>query len=948
MLVALLLRNGRPVPSEELVDAVWGEQPPAAAVSVLRTYASRLRRALEPDRPADAAPRVLISVPGGYALHAAPDAVDLRVSERHLAEARRARAAGDLLAASTALRAALDGWENVALVGVPGPLAEAERARLAEQRLAALEARIDVDLELGRHDQVVAELTALVAEHPLRERLRGQLMLALYRSGRQAEALAVFSDTRRSLVSELGVEPGAQLQELHAAVLAGDTALAQTPAAAQPEPATTAVCPEQLPSAVPDFTGREEEFGLLRAALSAPPQEPAAPTAVVVGMGGAGKTTLAAQVAHSLHDRFPDGRLFVDLHGASDTPADPHAVLGRFLRALGAPDGSLPGDPAERAAFYRSMLARRRVLVVLDNAHDTEQVRPLLPGTPTCAALVTSRFRLAALPATRRIDLAGFTPEQALTLFARIVGEERAAAEPEAALRVVQACAGLPLAVRVVASRLASRPGWSVAALAGRLSDEQRRLDQLRAESLAVESSFRLGYEQLSPGDAHAFRLLALPEVPDLSPDAAAAVLGMSPAEAEDVLERLTDAGMLQSPAADRYRYHDLLRLFARQRAAREGTEDELDAALDRLLDLHLATARHAYRLIRPCHTVPDALAATGHSGLELPGAAAARAWADRELPGILAATQQAASRTAGLARVAAELILALDPLLEERFGWGDCLPACRAIAEATHRAGDARAEGRVRYMLAGALMQTGKWDEVDEHASVALDLARAADDGITLAMTLNVRGAHAAYQENCAAAFGYLEEAVTVSRAIGDPGIEEYALGNLIQVRIDAGSNDASLLAMARHHLALAERIGEPYAIARSLYRLGQVLRVSGRPHQAILTLRRGLELLEPDGPRLLRAGIRFRTAEALRAAGRPREAVSEAERALVLLREIEFASLEARILRYLGDVLNELGQPDRARACWREARSILTRLGLPTGDLSWELAGKPAAGEG
>ncbi|MEO3756185.1 BTAD domain-containing putative transcriptional regulator [Streptomyces sp. B6B3] len=948
VLVALLLRGGRAVPPEDLVDAVWGEDPPPAAVSVLRTYASRLRRVLEPDRPADRPPRVLRSVAGGYALHLGEDALDARVRERQVARARQARADGEPREAAALLRAALADWESVALVGVPGPLAEAERARLAEARIAAVEARLAVDLELGRHNELVAELTALVAEYPLRERLCRYLMLALYRSGRQAEALAVFSDTRRTLVSELGVEPGHPLRDLHARVLAGDPGLAPAPEAVEPAAELT-VRPEQLPSAVPDFVGREEEVEQLRAALGAPSDTPAAATAVVVGMGGVGKTTLAVRVAHALPDRFPEGRLYTDLRGADDSPADPHTVLAAFLRALGAPDGSVPGDPAERAAQYRSLLARRRVLVVLDNAHDTDQVTPLLPGSPSCAAIVTSRFRLAALPATRRIELAGFTPRQALDLFTRIAGDARAAAEPAAAMRVVRACGGLPLAVRVVASRLAVRPGWSVAALADRLADERQRLEQLRAESLAVESSFRLGYAQLDAEHAHAFRLLSLPEVPDISLDAAAAVLGLPRGTAERALEQLVDAGMLESPAADRYRYHDLLRLFARQRAEREGTSGELDAALGRLLDHCLATARTAYRLVRPAHSVPDALGRTAARGLPLADATAARAWADRELAGLLAVAVQAATGPPELTAVAADLVWALDPLLEERFGWHDAVPACRALARAARDAGDERAEARVRYMLAGALMQVGRWVEVEEHAREAIALARAAHDPTTVALTLNVSGVNASYRDDDSAALDYLEEAVAISRGLDDRGIEEYVLGNLIQSRIELGHRDASLLADARHHLALTERIGEPFTTARSLYRLGQVLRRLGRRHRAIATHRRGLDLLEPDGPLLLRSGHLFRLAEALRAVNRPQEAVGEAERALVMLREIRFGALEARTLRFIGDVLHDLRQVDRARACWREAYDLLIRLDLPTGDLPALLAGASrAAGDG
>lgn len=935
MLVALLLRGGRAVTAEELVDAVWGEQPPSAAVPILRTYASRLRKVLEPDRQTGRPPRVLVSVAGAYRLHLTEDALDIRVREHHVTEAKQARAAGDLPRAAALLRTALDGWEPVTLTGIPGPFAEAERSRLAESRLGTLETRLEVELDLGRQDELVAELTALVAEHPLRERLCQFLMLALYRCGRQAEALAVFSDTRRTLVSELGVEPGPPLKDLHARMLAAAPELAAGPAPATPPSTAARVRPEQLPGAIPDFVGRDEEIEQLRAALRTPPDAPAAAITAVVGMAGVGKTTLAVQAAHALAEAFPDGRLYADLRGADENPASPHTVLAGFLRALGAADDALPGDPAERAALYRSLLAGRRILVLLDNAYDTDQVSPLLPGSASCGVLVTSRSRLAALPATRRVHLTGFTPEPALALLARIVGAERAAAEPAAALEVVRACGGLPLAVRVVAARLAVRPGWSVAALADRLSDERQRLAQLRAESLAVESSFRLGYAQLTTDQACAFRLLALPDTPDISLPAAAALLDLAPGPAEDVLEHLVDVGMLESPAPDRYRFHDLLRLFARQRAEQEGTADDgADAALTRLLDLCLATARTAYRLIRPAHTVPDALSATVAPGLSFADVGAARAWAHGELPGLLALTAQVAARgPATLTAVAADLLWALDPVLEEQFGWQDAVPACHALIAAARLVGDRRAEGRMRYMLAGSLMQLDRWGEVNEHARVALSQARAGYDGVTLAMTFNVCGAHASYQGDPDTAIDHFGQAVEISRAIEDRGVEDYALGNLIQARLDRGDGDASLLTAAQHHLTITEQIGEPFTRSRSLLRLGQVLRQLGRPQEAVDTHHQGLALIEPDGPRLLRAGHLFRLAHALHLVDRPREAVGAAERALALVRDIKFASVEARILRFLGDVLDELGQTERARACWRQAHEILTRLGLPTG---------------
>ncbi|MEW2043040.1 BTAD domain-containing putative transcriptional regulator, partial [Streptomyces sp. NPDC005534] len=406
VLAALLLRRGRPVMLGELLDAVWGERPPAAAVSVLRTYASRLRKALEPERDSADAPRVVVSVGDGYLLKVPEGALDLDVFERRIAESRRLRADGEPALAADLLHAALAGWQGAALAGVPGPLAESEASRLDEQRLAALETRLDVDVELGRHGEVIAELLALTGRFPLREQLCRLLMLALYRSGRQAEALAAYRRTRTTLVAELGIEPGAALRDLHDRILAADPTLGAGPSPAHEppeqvvlseqtgttdEPASpTAVHPArpaQLPADLPTFAGRSAELERARALL---PEGGSTPASVVIsaigGMAGIGKTTLAVHWAHEIADRFSDGQLYVNLRGFDPTGVvvTPEEAIRTFLDALGVPPMRIPAGLDAQAALYRSLLARRRVLVLLDNARDTEQVRPLLPGSPGC------------------------------------------------------------------------------------------------------------------------------------------------------------------------------------------------------------------------------------------------------------------------------------------------------------------------------------------------------------------------------------------------------------------------------------------------------------------------------------------------------------------------------------------------------------------------------------
>nr|WP_323136682.1 BTAD domain-containing putative transcriptional regulator [Streptomyces viridodiastaticus] len=558
LLAALLLREGRTATAPELIDALWGEEPPSQALAAVRTYASRLRKVLDPG--------VLVSESGGYAVRGLGEgALDLAAAQELAAEAEKARNTGDLCHARDVLTRALSLWDGETLAGVPGPYAETQRVRLEEWRLQLLESRLDMDLEQGCHAEAVSELTALTAAHPLRERLRELLMLALYRSGRQAEALAVYADTRRLLGDELGVDPRPGLQDLQQRILQADPGLTE-PSAPMAEPVTAPVRPAQLPATVPDFTGRasfvRELSDVLASASGAEGRVMA-----LAGIGGVGKTTLAVHVAHGARSAFPDGQLYVDLQGAGARSAEPETVLGSFLRALGTADSAIPDLLEERAALYRSMLNGRRVLVVLDNARSAAQVRPLLPGTGGCAALVTSRVRMVDLAGARLLNLDELSPQEALSLFTRIVGEDRVASEREAALGVVAACGFLPLAIRIAASRLAARRTWTVSVLADKLADEQCRLDELAVGDLAVESVLEFSYSQLETEQARAFCLLSGATLPFISLPEAASFLNRGLPETGNLLESLVDAGLLISMGSEYYQVHSLARLFGAARS---------------------------------------------------------------------------------------------------------------------------------------------------------------------------------------------------------------------------------------------------------------------------------------------------------------------------------------------------------------------------------------------
>ncbi|OKK16824.1 regulator [Streptomyces sp. CB00455] len=944
LLATLLLRDGRTATAPELIDAIWGEDPPQQALATIRTYASRLRKVLDAG--------MLVTESGGYAIRLRSAAtLDLGVARSLAADAEAARAAGDRALARTLLARALDLWDGESLAGVPGPAAATERTRLDEWRLQLLETRLDLDLEVGHHAEAVSELTALTAAHPLRERLRELLMLALYRSGRQAEALAVYADTRRLLADELGVDPRPELSALQQRILNADADLAR---AEDPAPAAAAVHvrPAQLPATVPDFTGRAGFVDELGAILSGGAEGQVMAVSALAGIGGVGKTTLAVHVAHAARPYFPDGQLYVDLQGTGAGSAEPEAVLGSFLRALGTPDSAIPDSPADRAALYRSTLDGRRVLVLLDNARDAAQVRPLLPGTAGCAALVTSRVRMAGLAGAHLVDLDVMSPEEALQLFTRIVGAERVGAERQAALDVVGACGFLPLAIRIAASRLAARRTWTVSVLAAKLADERRRLDELQAGDLAVKATFELGYGQLEPAQQRAFRLLGLADGPDISLAAAAAVLDLAEHDTEDLLEALVDCSLLESAAPGRYRFHDLVRLYARACAERdEQPPSRRGAALDRLLDFYLATASGVYALERPGDRLPAHLSDTHYPGLAFADPRAALDWLYAEADPLLACVRQAAARTddstgtgpddstgtgdsigegtggTNVLRRAVDLLWAAKDLAESGANSKQYESAAMALRDAARAAEDPRAEGRARTTLTMVHLFTGRFTEADDEARQAMALARAAADPLPSCWAPNDRGIIALYQGRHTDGERYLLEAIDNFRADGNNVGEASALCNLSRIHVELGRL-TSAIDLAQQGIAIYDRMGLTLRLANGRYALGIALTQAGRLGEALSQLAEALSLFHDNRQRLWEGVTHFRLAEAHLAARRPTLAASHAEQAIAL-RGIGGEWRRATVLTVLGKALRRLGQTDRARACWRDAETVFAQLG-------------------
>ncbi|PKT70554.1 AfsR family transcriptional regulator, partial [Streptomyces populi] len=898
LLAALLLRDGRTATASELIDALWGDEPPSQALAALRTYASRLRKTLGAE--------VLVSESGGYAIRSLREGALDHVNAQELAaDAEKARAAGDLSRARDLLRDALALWDGEPLASIPGPYAETQRARLEEWRLQLLESCLDMDLEQGFHAEAVSELTALTAAHPLRERLRELLMLALYRSGRQAEALAVYADTRRLLADELGVDPRAGLKELQQRILQADPGLAE-PSAPKAEPVVAPVRPAQLPATVTDFTGRASFVQELSDVLAAASSEEGRVMAVsaLAGIGGVGKTTLAVHVAHQARGAFPDGQLYVDLQGAGSRAAEPETVLGAFLRALGTADSAIPDSLEERSALYRSVLDGRRVLVLLDNARDAAQVRPLLPGTEGCAALVTSRIRMVDLAGAHLVDLDVMSPEEALQLFTKIVGQERVASEREAALDVVAACGFLPLAIRIAASRLAARRTWTVSVLAAKLADERRRLDELQAGDLAVKATFELGYGQLEPAQARAFRLLGLADGPDISLAAAAAVLDLPAEDTEDLLESLVDTSLLESAAPGRYRYHDLVRLYARACAERdEQPPSERAAAMSRLLDFYLATAAGVYAIERPGDRLVDHLEPTAYPGLVFEDRQASWDWLYSEAVPLLACVRQSAGTTT--LRRAIDLLWAAVDLAESGANSREYEAAATALRDAARVESDVHAEGRACVVLSNARLFSGVFDQAYREAQQALQLAERSEDPLPCCWAANILGSIAFYQKRYVDAEGYFSRAIEEFRACGDLAGSASPLCNLSRLHLATGRAD-SAVALAGQGTEIYETLGHSLRVANGRYALGMALGKCGQHTDATAQLEEALRVFRDSRQRLWEGMALCRLAEVDLDARKSARAASNAEMALTVLRGIGGEWRRGNVLTVLGKALH------------------------------------------
>jgi DNA-binding SARP family transcriptional activator/tetratricopeptide (TPR) repeat protein len=878
LLAALLLNANSSVPVDALVETLWPETPPKSYTSNLHTYVSRLRariEGLEIERDTH-----------GYRLLVEPEDLDMLTFREATAAGQRAAREGDPAGAAGHFRRALAKWRGPVLSGLHVPRFDADIARLESERLAAFEDCVDAELSDGRHGELTGELQAMITEHPLRERLAAQLMIALHRAGRQADSLAVYRDLRTTLVEELGVEPGAEVRRVHAAVLRGEEPVPRTTSTASPlRAAVWPIC--QLPPDISDFSGRDGEMAELAGVLG---NGAGVPVAVITGEPGAGKSTLAVSTAHRLRRFFPDGQLFVQLAGASN-PRDLSDVLGDLLRALGVTGPAIPDDIEARAAVYRGRLADRKVLVVLDDAAGPEQVRALLPGTPGSAVLVSSRRRLSGLAGADRLHLSPLSDTEAMTLLERLAGASRVGAEQDDAERIVAACGNLPLALRIAGSRLAMRPGLALGKLAGKLEDEVSRLDELQVSDLQVRGSIALSYQALSPAARRAFRLIGRCRNADL-PAWAVSTLIDDPG-ADEALDELVEASLLEPTGLDatseqRFRLHDLVRVFATEVGRELESYAERVTTVRKLADAALCLADTAAR--RLPRTVPMPLSDHDLPAQPLSGELVERlvrdpeAWFSTERANLV--TSVASLCAIGWRRKALRILERLSAYLYLHSHYADMRTAYETLRDAARGAGD-------RHIVA---------------------IAEA-----NLTVLLHARG------EYERAVVGYRECSKELA-ALGDSSAQAWVETNLAHCLVGLGRAGESLHAATQASaLSTVDNSGPgPYAHraeSAALHRLGKVA-------EALEIDRRILAHARNSGDeRQLGVALQGLSWSLMLAgqSGKAREAIDES---VLVLRRTTAKSALARSLRTLGAILAGEGERVHAVNAYENARRLAGAL--------------------
>ena len=920
---------GRVISGEALVDGLWGEEWSPRRELNLHGQVSALRRRLEQVEPGRGGAR-LARVGPGYRLALGPGELDSEAFGGLAGQGRAAARAGDAAEARDLFGQALELWRGPALADAAPlcPRLAGEAARLEEARLAVVEERIECDLALGRHGEMAGELAGLVAQFPLREGLTCLLMIALYRCGRRGEALAAFDAARRVLAEQLGLDPGPELAGLQSRLLADDPDLAapapsRAPARSAPPAAgatAAGVVPRQLPAGTGFFAGREAELKQLNELLDqselngvedgADGPDPVVISAVA-GTAGVGKTALAVHWARKVAGRFPDGQLYVNLRGydAEGAAVAPEEVTGWFLAAMGVPAAQIPADAQARCGLYRSVLAGRRVLIVLDNARDAAQVRPLLPGSPGCLVVVTSRSSLAGLAAAegaRPLRLGPLEGEQSVRLLAARLGPERVAAEPEAVADLAARCGQLPLALAVMAARAAADPRLPLGALAAQLAEAPDtggaaaepppggagpgRLEVLETgdPATSLRELLSWSHRQLSPPTAAMFALLGVHCGPDITVPAAASLAGISRAEAGRALAELARASLAAEHRPGRYLMHDLVRAYAAEHARQDLGPTALQAAIGRSLDHYLHTGLVSYDLPAPFTPAPPS---PGVVPERLAGEAELVDWARAEHQVVLQAIAQAAA--AGLLTRAWQIFYGLAYFLGGQGYWADIRAAGQAVLAAAEAAGDQVALGWTYATIGYYGTLAGAPDDDRAHLLLALDHLRRAGDRPGQALAHLSASLACGWTGDLTGAITQAEQALALYREIGNRAGQGWALAGLAQCHAHLGNYDLAR-GYARQALQVTPQDSDPTTLAFAW-----------------------------DALALIHSRL-----------GEPRQAISCYRQALAFARERTYSMARGMLVRLLadfGDAHRAAGDLPAARQAWQQALQVLSDLRLP-----------------
>ena len=884
VLAVLALHAGRPVSPEQLIEAVWDGQAPATAQNSLQRLISYLRGIL-------GMAGAIVAGPSGYILDLGANATDAEVAERLV---RQAGTSTDPAHRASLLRATLGLWRGRPLADVAGlRWLDKQAERLDALRVEAERALIEARLALGEHAELVPDLERMVQDDPFDERAHARLMLALYRAGRQVDALTTYQRLRKTLGDELGLDPGPELRDLESAILRQDPSLDQDPPlpGAAARISTTGEVPAQLPRSVSAFAGRVAELATLDAT--------AAGIVVICGTAGVGKTTLAVHWAHQMAARYPDGQLYVNLRGFDPCcPAtEPAEAMRAFLDALGVPSARIPAGPHALTGLYRSLLAGKRMLILLDNARDAEQVRPLLPGAPGCLVIVTSRDQLNPLVVTEGADpltLDVFDPDEARDLLSSRVGEARLKAEPDAVATISARCARLPLALAIAAARAAVQPRLSLAMLAAQLSDAADALAPFQGGDAAtdIRAVFSWSYRTLDADAARLFRLLGLHPGPDLGITAAASLIGVSPRQVRPLLAELTHAHLLAEHAPGRYTFHDLLRAYAMELARGVETADERDAARRRVLDHYVHTAYSAAFVIHPQRS-PIAVEpiSPGTSKHNLSDHDDALQWFTTERAVLLAAVEDA-DRTRLDAHVW-QLAWGIADFLEMRGHVQDWIAVQTRAVAAARRAGDPAILGRMLVILGNAFWRVGRYDDAFGHLQEARDLFSNQADLTWHARTEQLLGGVLERQGRFRDALEHATRSLWLARSAGDLDNQARALNSMGWSHIQLGNYQQAVnhtQQALEHYAAVDDRQG----LAATWDSLGLAHHHLSHYEQAVDCYQRSIDLQREVGDRYNEAGTLTRLADTYQAAGRHDAAIDARRQALAILDEIDHSDAD------------------------------------------------------